>query len=162
EGVKVATQLAGPAGQTLRETFQATVTDGQLNLRFADTGGATRYFAVEGLEIAPQPTLSINDVSVSEGNDGTTSAVFSRTLSRPSSQTVTVNYATADGSATMADGDYVGLSGTLTFAPGQTSQTISVAVNGDYRAEPDEDFFVNLSGAVNAGIADSQGRGVIR
>src|SRR5262245_50319814 len=126
EGQKVSSQLSVGFEQTLRLTYRVAVTDGQLNLRFVDTGGASRYFAVEGLEITsqPPPTLSINDVSVTEGNDGTTSAVFTVTLSRASSQTVTVNYATADGSATTANNDYMAASGTLTFAPGQTSQTI--------------------------------------
>jgi hypothetical protein len=166
EGQKVGSQLSVGFEQTLPLTYRVAVADGQLNLRFVDTGGASTYFAVGGLEIVPVappalPALSINDVSVSEGNDGTTSAVFTVTLSQASSQTVTVNYATADGSAMTADNDYVGKSGTLTFAPGQTSQTVSVTVNGDYKAEPDEDFFVNLSGAVNASVADGQGRGVI-
>ena len=61
-----------------------------------------------------------------------------------------MNYATADGTATTADGDYAGLSGTLTFTPGLTSQTIAIVVNGDTKFEPDEDFFVNLFCASNA------------
>ena len=82
------------------------------------------------------------------------------TLSAASDAPVTVDYATADGSAT-AGGDYQAASGTVIFAPGQTSQTITVLVNGDRAAEPTEYFFVNLAGPANAGLADGQGVGTI-
>src|SRR5262249_39726190 len=73
-----------------------------------------------------------------------------------SADTVTVDYATANGSAT-AGSDYQAASGTLTFVPGQTSATITVPVNGDLLAEPNETFVVNLSNAINAAIGDPQG-----
>ncbi|HEX8890651.1 MAG TPA: Calx-beta domain-containing protein, partial [Pyrinomonadaceae bacterium] len=109
----------------------------------------------------PQPSLSINDVSKNEGNSGTTQFTFTVTLSAVSGQNVSVNFATADGTATTADSDYQAQSGTLTFVPGDTTKTITVLVNGDTKAEADENFFVNLSGAVNATISDSQGVGTI-
>src|SRR5207237_5702252 len=65
-------------------------------------------------------------------------------------QGVTVDYATADGTATTADNDYLAASGTVTLAPGQTSQTVTISVVGDKRVEADETFFVNLTGATNA------------
>jgi uncharacterized repeat protein (TIGR01451 family) len=108
----------------------------------------------------PQPALSINDVSVTEGNSGTVNANFIVTLSAASGQTVTVNYATANGTAT-APTDYQAQSSTLTFTPGQTTKTVTVLVNGDTTSEPDENFFVNLSGATNASISDAQGVGTI-
>ena len=74
------------------------------------------------------PTVSIGDATVTEGNSGTKSFSFVVSLSGASTQTVTVPYATADGTAT-AGSDYTSTSGTLTFTPGQTSQTVSVAVN---------------------------------
>lgn len=107
------------------------------------------------------PTLSINDVAVTEGNSGTTSATFTATLSAPSALAVTVKYDTADGTAT-AGSDYQSSTGTLTFAPGETSKTVSVTVNGDTAFEPDETFFVNLSNPTNATIADGQGIGTIK
>jgi VCBS repeat-containing protein len=113
-------------------------------------------------EVDNAPSISINDVSLLEGNSGVTSFVFTASLSNPSSQAVTVNFATADGSATLAGNDYQGEAGSVTFAPGQTSQTISVLANGDVSFEPDETFTVNLSGAVNAAIADGTGLGTIR
>src|SRR5262249_10398630 len=90
----------------------------------------------------------------------TVNAVFTVTLSEPATATVTVNYGTADGTA-QANGDYEAAAGTLTFAPGETSQTITIAVKGDQRVEAHETFPVNLSGALNADITDGQGLGTI-
>jgi ribosomal protein L35AE/L33A len=104
--------------------------------------------------------VTINDVSVTEGNSGTTLATFTVTLSTPNSRTVTVDYTTANGTAT-AGSDYVTKSGTLTFAAGVTSQTIAVTVNGDTLNEGDETFNVNLSNATNATITDATGVGTI-
>ncbi|TXH70606.1 MAG: autotransporter domain-containing protein [Lysobacteraceae bacterium] len=108
----------------------------------------------------PLPSLSINDVSVVEGNAGTVNAVFTVSLSAASGQTVTVNYATVDGTATQP-ADYTSTSGTLTFTPGQTTRTITVPVIGETVPEANETFFVNLSGAANATISDNQGVGTI-
>jgi hypothetical protein len=107
-----------------------------------------------------EPVLWIDDVSVTEGDAGTVSAVFTPTLSASSSQTVTVDYATTDGTAT-AGSDYVTVSGQVSFAPGATSQPVTVVVNGDVLDEADQTFFVNLSNAVNATISDNQGVGTI-
>ena len=85
------------------------------------------------------PTLSVNDVSVTEGNSGTTNATFTVSLSAASGRTVTVNYITAAISAT-ASVDYNEVSGELTFNPGETSKTVNVEVIGDTRDEPGEIF----------------------
>ncbi len=105
--------------------------------------------------------LMINDVTISpEGASGTRLATFTVSLTRPSGETITVDYATAAGTAT-ANVDYQTTSGTLTFAPGVTSQTLTVLVNGDTLGENDETFFVNLSTPTNAAIIDAQGQGTI-
>jgi large repetitive protein len=70
---------------------------------------------------------------------------------------VTVNYATADSTA-KAPGDYTAKSSALSLLAGQTTETLTVAVRGDLSDEPNETFFVNLSGAVNAAIGDNQGQ----
>jgi len=108
----------------------------------------------------PVPSLSVNDPSVTEGNAGTTTLTFTVTLNAASGQTVTVNYATADGTA-VAGTDYTAASGVLTFAPGVTSQTINVTVTGDTVFEPNQTLFLNLSAATNATITDNQGVGTI-
>lgn len=108
----------------------------------------------------PQPSLSINDVTVAEGDSGTTAMNFTVSLSTASGQVVTVNYATADNTAT-APSDYESASGTVTFNPGETAKQVTVSVNGDTDFEQNETLFVNLSGATNATISDNQGTGTI-
>jgi uncharacterized protein (TIGR03437 family) len=112
---------------------------------------------------APLPTVSINDATVTEGDSGTKTATFTVALSASSMQTVTVNYATSSASpaTATANTDYQPTSGTLTFNPGETTKPVNVTINGDTTVEPDESFFVNLSGATNAVIADTQGLGTI-
>lgn len=104
--------------------------------------------------------ISIEDVAVTEGNSDTTEAIFTVTLDKAASGTVTVEYATADDTAT-ADSDYTASNGTLEFALGETTKTISVEISGDTEVEEDETFFVNLSNATNATITDNRGLGTI-
>ena len=100
-------------------------------------------------------------MTVTEGDSGTVDATFTVTLSTVSGRTVTVGYATANGTAT-APADYTAVAlATLTFDPGQTTRTVTVSVNGDVFDEPDETFNVNLSGAVGATIVDSIAVGTI-
>ncbi|MEQ9232689.1 glycoside hydrolase family 9 protein [Coleofasciculus sp. E2-BRE-01] len=123
-------------------------------------------FNVNYIDIVPStssptpPTLSINDVSLTEGNSGTKNATFTVNLSEASTQSVSVNYATANDTA-IAGSDYTAKSGTLNFSPGQTSKTFTVPILGDTLDEANETFKVNLSQANNATIADSQGVGTI-
>jgi VCBS repeat-containing protein len=108
------------------------------------------------------PGISINNIALVSGTSGQEAFVFTVSLSRPSLHTVSVNYATADGTATAAENDYVPTQGTLTFAPGQTAQTVTVLVNGNPTPEADETFVVNLSGARRAYLANAQGVGTIQ
>ncbi len=132
--------LSSPVGATLADG------QGQVTITNDDT--------------APLPSLSINDVTVTEGNSGTVNVRFTATLSATSASVVTVAYVTADGTAN-AGSDYVAKSGTLTFAAGTNQQFVDVTVNGDTAVESNETFFVNLSGASGATIADGQGQGTI-
>ena len=105
-------------------------------------------------------SISIDDVSITEGNSGTKALTFTVTRSGGNAA-FAVNYATANGTAT-AGSDYVATSGTLNFGANVNSQTISVTINGDTTFEGNETFFVNLSGATNGAIiSDSQGQGTI-
>ena len=112
---------------------------------------------------APVPvagSVTISDVTVTEGNSGTQVATFTVVRSGGTAA-FAVNYATAPGTAS-AGSDYVTTSSTLNFGAGVNSQTIAVTINGDTTDESDETFFVNLSGATNgATITDSQGLGTI-
>jgi hypothetical protein len=109
----------------------------------------------------PKTLLTINTVTVTAGDTGTVTAVFTVSLSAPSNLPVNVSYATADGTATVRGKDYVPISGTLTFAPGQMTMTITVVVNPDRKRDADETFFVDVSGVVNALLVDDQGLGLI-
>jgi hypothetical protein len=117
---------------------------------------------IQNDDISSTPAFSINDVSVAEGNSGNTTATFNVTLSQTSNQTVTVDYSTANGTAT-APSDYSAIPTTqLSFAPGTTTQTFTVQIAGDILVENNETFFVNLSNpSSGASIADNQGIGTI-
>lgn len=107
------------------------------------------------------PSLTVSDVSKKEGNSGNTKFVFTVTLSSASSTRVTVDYATANGTAKKNDNDYVASSGKLTFRPGETTKTVTVTVKGDKKSETHETFFLNLGKAKGALIDDGQGLGTI-
>ncbi len=164
------TTLSFNPGETTK-TVEVEVSDDSLDESdetfFVDISGAVNASIGDNRGIGTivdddnPPVISIDDVSVTEGNDGTASATFTVSLSAESGQLVTVNVATADGSAT-AGADYEALlPATVTFNPGETTKTVAVAVKGDTLDEIDESFFVNLSNAGNATIADSQGVGTI-
>jgi hypothetical protein len=120
-------------------------------------GPAVFVLALASVAVAADPSsLSVSDPSVTEGDSGTKNANFVVSLSAASADTVTVAYATSDGSAT-APGDYSAASGALTFAPGETTKTVTVLVNGDTLDEHHETFFLNLTNPSNAGLAELRG-----
>ena len=104
--------------------------------------------------------ITISDVALAEGDDGVTAYVFTVSLSKATSRRVSVNFATENGSAIVGD-DFAANRGTLTFARGQSSKTVTVLVKGDATVEGDETFSLKLSRAGNAFIADSRGIGTI-
>ncbi len=135
--------LSSPAGATLARTSAiGTILDD------------------DAITPPPTPNVTINNASQTEGNAGTATVRFTVTLSAAASSPVTVIYATANGTATTGS-DYNAKSGTVTFAPGQTAQTIDVAILGDTAVEANERFLVQLTSASGATIATSQGFGTI-
>lgn len=150
----ITVSVLGDSLDEINETFFVNLT----NLVNAVSPKSQGVVTIKDDDLAPN--LAINDVTVTEGNSGTVDAVFTVGLSAPSGQTITVNYATADGKA-KAGSDYVATSGVLTFTPGQTSKTVTVVVKGDTIGETDETFYVNLSGVTNAIMIDNQGLGTI-
>ena len=127
----------------------ATIADGSA------TGTITNDDAAAKL-----PALSVGDVSLREGDSGTAELMFVVTLDKAATSRVTVNYATTDGTAT-AGSDYAALAGKLTFAPGETSKMVHVAVKGDTVVEANETFSLTLSGARGTTIADATAVGQI-
>jgi hypothetical protein len=144
----------------------------------AATGGAAidvPMVTVTVLDDDPLPNLSVADVSVAEGDTGTTSAVFTATLSTASGRTVTVPYATMAQTATAGASlpgsavpcgptraDYVTTAGTLTFAAGATAATVSVAVAGDTCTEGNETFALDLGATATANVTDAEGVATIQ
>ena len=108
----------------------------------------------------PKVTISIADARAPEGNSGSSTLSFALSLSVASTKPVSVQYATANGTAT-APSDYASAGGTVTFAPGQRSQSVAVNVVSDLAIEQDETFTVTLSNALNATIANGTATGTI-
>jgi chitinase len=152
----IAVPVTGDATAEPDETFTVSLS-GAAGATIAD---GTGLGTIINDDAPPLPALSIDDVTRPEGDSGTTVARFAVTLSTPGRQAVTVAYATADGTAT-AGSDYVARSGNLTFAPGETRQTIDVVLDGDRTPEPTETFTVSLSDAAGATIARGTGQGTI-
>ena len=105
--------------------------------------------------------MSINDVSSKEGNSGTKNFIFTVTRSGDTSGTSSVNFATTDGTATVPS-DYTSNSGTVSFAIGETTKTVTVIVKGDTSKEKTETFNVNLSIPIGCTITDNLGIGTIQ
>jgi hypothetical protein len=170
-GIVVA--ASNPVG-AIDASFNATVTPGTYYLRVQGTGegdplttGYTKYgslgqYTVTFDSVQPPPevvVMSVDDVAVIEGNAGETVARMTVTLSKASEQTVTVQFTTQNGTAQVSDDDYVAVPAwqTLTFAPGETTQTIDLRIIGDERFEKDEAFSVVLSNAIGGYILDGVG-----
>lgn len=146
-GVSRTVSVSPSPGRSGSATITLTVSDGQFSTSdtFVLTVTADRH-------------LAIGDVRVEEAGGG--GAVFTVTLTPPSSQTVTVEYASVDASA-VAGADYRATSGTLTFLPGETTKQILVEIKRDQVFEPDELFVVNLHDPRNATLVQPRGVGTI-
>jgi hypothetical protein len=169
--------LQGPGGQTvvLMSDVGSDVHAVNVDFTFDDSG------ATLGSGVLTSGTYKPTNISDGEGSDvyhppapsgpyGSTLSVFNGTDPAGTWKLWMMDDMLGSGGSitggwtlvlTPVEEDYVGASGTLTFAPGVTSQTVNVAVVGDTVAEPDETFFVNLSSPTNATIADGQAVGTI-
>jgi hypothetical protein len=142
------------------ETFSVNLSNASANATISTAQGVGTILNDNGQ--SSTQSLSINNVSQFEGTSGSSNFVFTVTLSAAATSPVTVDYATADGTATVASNDYTAASGTLTFAAGTTTQTITVAVNGGTATQANENFVVNLSDASSGTtISTAQGVGTI-
>lgn len=161
-GVSETGLASAPAGTSVGLAGTGTqASDFHWVLESSATAGATNGGQVLGGAAPPAaPSVSISDATVAEGDSGTTTETFTVTRTG-GTDAFSVSYATADGTAT-AGSDYQATSGTLTFAAGETSKTITVAINGDTTVEGDETFSLALSNATNgATIAHGVGQGTI-
>ncbi len=110
-----------------------------------------------------EPRIGISDVTKKEGKKNqTTLFVFTVTLSAAYDQAVTMSFRTVDGTAKTSDNDYITKTGTLTFAPGETTKTITIEVKGDSKKEANETFYLDLFGnSSNSLFTKSSGIGTI-
>jgi len=158
DGTLVATDTVAPPATSADRTLVYAFTGGTHDVSATVSDGhASNASAWVTISV---PALSIGNVSITEGDAGSSLAVFTVSLSPVSSRQVTVAYATSDILAT-AGADYTAQSGPLTFAPGEAAHTISVPIIGDTLNEADETFKVTLSGATHAVLASSIGIGTI-
>ena len=139
------------------ETFTVNLSGGTNVVIKDGTGVGT----INSDDVAPPPpvapTVAVGDVAV---NEGAGVLVFTVARSGDLSGASSVNYATADGSA-VAGSDYTAVSGTVTFAAGQATATVTVQIINDTLVENPESLFLNLSGGTNVTIGDGQGVGTI-
>ena len=146
-------------GDTLYEADESfwVVISSLVNATFADDGTATGTITNDD----DPPAISVDDVTITEGDSGTTALVFTLSLDAVSGLPASVDVATADGTATTADADYVALSETVTIPAGWTTATLPVTINRDTTIELDESFDLVLTDPIHATIADATGTGTI-
>jgi uncharacterized repeat protein (TIGR01451 family) len=155
----------GDGVTSLSQSQRVIVPAGATRL-FLGTMDGTGWFNNEGaftVQVTREPpAISIGNATVAEGNFGVALANFTVSLSVPSSERVTVDYETSDGTA-MAGKDFLPARDKLTFDPGEISKTIGISVLADAEIESAETFFVNLRGSSNGIILDQsrQGTGTI-
>ncbi len=143
----------------------AALTAGSYSIS-ADYSGDSNFLPSSGALssqqiVRPPPSLSINDISFAEGDAGAKFVFFTVTSSASSNLPISVDFTTANGTATTPS-DYQSATGTLTFGPLQTTRIIVVTINGDTGFEPNETFTMTLSNPVNATIARAQGTATIQ
>lgn len=158
-----AAPAASPSNSIFRGASGCTETDNN-STDFAAGVPAPRNSTTAAHGCGPVVTsLSIDNRAVTEGNSGTITASFTVSLSSPAPVGgVSFDIVTADGTATTADGDYLGIaSATQTIAAGDSNYTYNVTVNGDTTTEPDETFFVNITNVSGAIVSDAQSQGTI-
>src|SRR5437667_147442 len=151
----VAVTVNGDTKFEPNETFFVNLSN-PVNATISDNQGAGTIVNDDG-----QPTISIRDVKHKEVNSSHITFTYTVSLSNASIQTITVNYANADGTATVAYGAYVAAIVTMTSLPPITTHFPYTTLFRSTKFEPNETFFVNLSNPVNATISDNQGVGTI-
>ena len=156
--IQTVTQGSGAAALAQAAAGTLTIAD----LIQQNTGaGLTSQIASSVVGDVVPLELTINDVTIVEGNSGTSTATFVIALSAPAGLPVSVNIQTADGTASAASGDYSALAMLLTYGPGETTKNVTVEISGDLVLEPNETFFLQLMAATGAHIGAFQGQATI-
>jgi len=151
----VAVTVNAVATGTTNKTFFVNLTNASANAGIVHTQAMG---TIVNSSSPALPTAYVNDITIVPPTTGTTTATFTVALGMASTSTIKVQYATHDKTATVANNDYVATSGTLTFAPGQTSQTVTVMVNSFASGGVSKYFYLNLSRPVGAVINNVSGK----
>lgn len=157
----------GVTSQVVNVAVRGDTTDEPTEIFLLKLSGASNGYIQDPIGVCTivdndgPPSIRVSNAKVVEGDAGVTSATFVLTLSAASGNTVSVQYVGADGTganpATVADGDFFAGGGTATFPPGTVNQTVTITVQGDTKAEPNEDFRLVLSNPTNATISSTPG-----
>ncbi len=168
--IQIFTIFTGPAGTDTAALAQIAKANGGAFLTAPTNDELVKQLLaiINAPPVVQPPMISIANISQTEGNGSTPLTAssntnnygFDITLSKPSTETVTVKYTTADGTAT-AVSDYTAATGTVTFNPGETSKTVNISVKGDTTLELDETFTVSLTDAIGGTIGTATGTGTI-
>jgi hypothetical protein len=155
----ITVQVVGDLVDEPLEAFNVILANPSPNASIANGGG---YCYIEDNDPTP-PSISIRDVTKAEGNKGQkTLFTFTVTLSASYDQAVTMSFRTVNGTAKTSNGDYIAKTGTLTFAPGETTKTITIEVKGDSKREANETFYLDLFGnSSNSLFTKNRGIGTI-
>lgn len=149
--------IVGTTFYNPKMTFYVQLSD-PVDAQLADTQATGTIYSNSSPPAVPPPIASVNSISENEGNSGTTPFTFNVTLSTASKQPVVVYYQTQDGTA-ISGTDYDGGSGAVYFAPGVTSQPVTVDVIGNTNPEPNKTFDLQLTGATNAYLSQNNSTG---
>ncbi len=164
---KIEVEIIGDKEDEPTETFMmvlSNVSGAGFSDGNANTASATATIIDNDKEATvsdSQRTITIGDATIVETDKKSTTVTFTVGLNQAANGYTSVDYITRDGSASVADGDYVYASGTLVFATGQSSKTFTVEISGDKLDEANETFTIRLSNPVNARISDGSATGTI-
>ncbi|NDC64889.1 MAG: hypothetical protein EBZ59_13135, partial [Planctomycetia bacterium] len=156
-GATTATVVIRPIDDAAYEPVETVVVTAVAGAGYTLGGTVAGQMSITSNDPAPLPVVSIASASIIEGNSGNQRLFFTIALSAAATQTVSVRWATSNGTAT-AGRDYSAASGTVTFSPGQRVVTVGVGVIGDRTVEADETFSVTLSAPIRATVSTTAGR----
>ncbi|WP_308411276.1 Calx-beta domain-containing protein, partial [Cylindrospermopsis raciborskii] len=163
-GSSTATVTVDPTADTTvesDETVILTLASGT-GYTIGTTSGVTGTITNDDVVVAPELAIASTNANQSEGNSGTKAFTFTVTRSGDTTGTSSANWAVTGSGTNQADGtDFSVTSDTVSFAAGETTQTITVNVSGDSTVEPDEGFTVTLSNPTNATITTATATGTI-
>ena len=156
-GATTATVVVRPLDDAVYEPVETVIVTAVAGTGYTLGTATEGRVSIASNDPPPPPVVSVLPATIGEGNSGIRKLFFTVVLSTASAQTVSVRWATSNGTAA-AGRDYYAASGTVVFSPGQRAATVGVWVIGDRTAEADETFFVTLFSPAQAVLSATAGR----